>query len=309
MVHASILVILFVTLLTSQSTTFIKKKSKLVDLLKVLYGNEGPLSDYLFVDKDDFVEYNDKNGPPINKTLFKKKNVTRKTPALTEKVFGRMLKDIKKGKNLEVLEHIAKLVRLTIYKTDPDLQEVKKEIEYDHLKIHKRFSKHSKKSNDILDQMIDDIFEKRVTNNDNSMDYREDRREVDYLNYDEDVEDVQYDEVLPFTYLDNGTCNAAGSAGSDTSSQRLCASCTYAIDYGSDVVPQYGYSTECSTTDSTCMLGDGCCYQRSLSTKFFKSNGTDTKGSTQWVTVTHAVKFGCECECIAGSTLSTLFAL
>jgi len=308
MVHTSILAILFVSLLTSQSTTFTKKKSSLVALLKVFYGDEGPLSDYLFVDKADFVEYNDKNGPPINKTLFKKKNVTRKTPALTEKVFGRMLKDIKKGKNLEVLEHIAKLVRLTIYKTDPDLQEVKKEIEYDNLKIHKRFSKHSKKSNDILEQMIDDIFEKRLTNNDNSMDYREDRREAD-LNYDEDVEDVQYDTVLPFTYLDSGTCNVVGSAGSDTSSQRLCASCTYAIDYGTDVIPQYGYSTECSTTDSTCMLGDGSCYQRSLSTKFFKSDGTDSNGSEQWIIVMHSVKFGCECECIAGSTLATLFGL
>lgn len=73
-------------------------------------------------------------------------------------------------------------------------------------------------------------------------------------------------------------------------------------------IPQYGYSTECAT-DGTCMLGDGSCYQRSLNTKFFKSNGFDTNGNEQWTTVTHSVKFGCECECIAGSTLATLFGL
>ena len=72
--------------------------------------------------------------------------------------------------------------------------------------------------------------------------------------------------------------------------------------------PRYANSIECAE-DSTCLCGDGSCYQKVVYFTFQQSQGINSDtGNETWTTFQQPLNVSCECQVLDPSSMMTLLS-
>lgn len=251
------LVFLSSLLIVGVNNTFIKKRNKLREELKKLYGGEGALSDFVFFEKPSPGVFADGDKSLLNRTVLRqRKRKTAKEDTKAMKIFVRALANLKKGKNVETLTKLAELLQLRLYADFEEWNstwaalEVGKSnetmkdqvIEHYFSSIFEGFnlpesssdasntySDRKKKKYGILKKELENV-ESVLSEIENIFEPKQKRKRKLWKDYYKLKDDVTY------SYLSNvGVCYEKYSQGDDDNSARLCSECLYQIDFGSTV--------------------------------------------------------------------------
>ena len=188
--------------------------------LKTLFGGQGPLSDFVFYDRDSISTYLKTKGPPRNRTELRRNiRILVKNRTETEITLAKALNQYMRGENVKAITLAVKQLTRVVNK-----------------KNHGRRRRRSTRRRTRITQDINQIFQNEVE------EFKEFRKKVEHDIMEDSLRNAEeeiYDhkrvrrESVSFTYTGTPTCYAEGSQGTISTVKLLCATCYKTVDFGS----------------------------------------------------------------------------